>query len=139
MKSNHAKLLAILLVYALTNHFVQAAPHNAMNKDVLNALLTGNTIIGTHLNKGFKFDMYLKRDGTLIEKREDRVIAGTWRVNDKGKFCWNYKHKEKTWCLWVINNGDRTYTNVKKKNGSLTKVRQFKVFDGNIRSLYLPR
>ena len=138
MKLNSAKLSSILCLYLLTCHFAQAAPPDAMNATALKELLSGNTIIGQHLNKGFRFDMYLKSDGTFIEKREDQLIPGTWHIDAKGRFCWRRNQKNKTWCHWIIDNGDRTYTNVKKKHGKFKKVRQFKVFDGNVRGLYLP-
>ncbi len=124
------KLLSFLLL--LAPGICIAAPNTAMNKMELTKLITGNTLVGSHLIKNHKFHMYMKKDGTHVEKRNGTILPGKWSVNPKGKLCWSYDIKDKTWCRWILNNGDGTYTKVKGKH---KKVRQFKVVSGNSKNL----
>ena len=121
-------LLLIIILSLLKTSVLIAAPENVLNRSNLVKLITGNTLEGKHIRKDYNFSMFLKSDGTHVEKRNGVLKPGVWSVNSEGKLCWSYTSKDKTWCRWIVENSDGTYIKIK---GSKKKVRQFIVKQGN--------
>ena len=106
-KNLQAGLIALMLL--LVVGVCSAKPDSALPKLEVEKLVIGNTLKGHHLTKSFKFALYIDPNGTLKEDRKGSIFDGKWSVDKKGRFCWSYNHKEKTWCRWIKENGDGTY------------------------------
>ena len=132
MKIKYRSFVSIVIVSLFYSSIGFAAPKNALNKDQVTKLISGNTIDGSHMFKDYQFSMYFKTNGKHVERRGDALKPGSWHVSPKGKLCWSYDAKEKTFCRWIVDAGKGTYYKVA---GKKKKVRKFKVLSGNAKSL----
>jgi len=125
--SSFGFLSALVLVMSTSSAAVIAAPNNALSGSEVVALLSGNTYQGKHSVRGFDVDMFVSADGTVMEKRGEKLIPGKWSVDGKGRFCWEISTADKRWCRWVVKTGDNEYVKLKDDG---KEVRRFKVVEG---------
>jgi len=104
-------------------------------------LFSGKTVEGINVNKGYSFKAYFDPDGTIRAKyvnRPDGAVQrqGKWRIDNKGRKCIKWEHRDKEKCNIIIND-EGVYKEIKvKKNGKRKHVVTFEKFtDGNLYGL----
>ena len=115
----------IALVAALAAAVSAPAFAGPMSGPDIMSLLSGNTVSGSSLSKGYKFTVFYDASGAVRGKNDNGPVGGEWMVKGD-KFC--SKRDGKTKCNKIVDNGDGTYS---KLNGKDKKVTLFSVNKGN--------
>ena len=87
-----------------------------MSAEDVKSLVTNKTAKGVHLKKSFSYTIYFAPDGSLHQiKTNGDERKGEWEVKDNGKHCVTWDDSDRTFCRFVRDNGDQTYTKIKVK------------------------
>ena len=131
------KIKNSLIISAIIGYFIAFIGTSALAADDLSAaevkkLLSGKTVEGINVNKGYSFKAYFDPKGTIRAAYPFGTRQGKWRVNQKGRKCIRWKDKKKQNCNVIARDGE-VYKEFKiKKNGDRKHVATFKKFtDGN--------
>lgn len=84
-----------------------------LDADAVRKLITGNTVHGLSPTGGTQKN-YFGPDGKTIRQTGDKIVEGSWSVNDDGTQCVKGMPGG---CAKIVNNGDGTYDRVTDDGG----------------------
>lgn len=113
------KIAFVFIGFALLSGWAHAA--ETLDAGAVRKLITGNTALGVAPN-GSTMKNYFSPDGNLIRQLGDKIMAGTWKVNDDGSQC---VEGVPGGCAAIVRNDDGTYDRVQSNGASRLKWTSF--------------
>lgn len=88
-------------------------PHQNGGASDFHKLLSGKTVTGTHVRRGFGFKLYFDPNGILIQKKANgKKKVGRWSIDNNGRQCFIWNNK--TGCGKLVRNADGSYNFFRK-------------------------
>jgi hypothetical protein len=110
VKAFTAVVLGMMLCFVATDPAASEEP--ALTEERVRELFADNTEVGEGYkgeeDTGRRWKAFFSADGS-VRKREEKggkLTEGTWFVDQEGRHCFRWEHKDKTKCDFIVPEGD---------------------------------